>query len=288
MTAIPGKIDPAKHFLSLDISGLPGGHSGVCINLNRGNAIKFMAEFIDQLPDANIASFNGGTADNAIPYQATAEIMTSQSAVEVQKLADAFIMMLKKECPNAKDMTLTVKDSQTCQTVFAPESSRDLLNAIILAPNEVIDVDDDLGIVKTSSNLAVINTKGTEIIIRTSQRSLDNNDRDAICAALKTHFEIFNAKSEMGNIYPATTPKMDTELLRKAVECAEKMNKIHTPYAIHAGLESGWFSLKNPDLEIITCGPDHTGIHTPEEKLSIPSVGQFDTFLRDLILSLAK
>ena len=153
MTAAAGKADPAKNFLSLNISGLPGGHSGVCIDKNRGNSIKFMAEFLDQLPDAVIASFRGGTADNAIPYQATAEIMTFQSAAEVQTLADAFVIMLKKDCQAAKDMTLTVSDSEASQTVFAPESTRDLLNAIILAPNEVIDVDDDLGIVKTSSNL---------------------------------------------------------------------------------------------------------------------------------------
>ncbi|MBR2624862.1 MAG: beta-Ala-His dipeptidase [Lentisphaeria bacterium] len=287
MTAAAGKVDPAKNFLSLNISGLPGGHSGVCIDKNRGNSIKFMAEFIDQLPDAVIASFRGGTADNAIPYQATAEIMTSQSAAEVQKLADAFVIMLKKDCQAAKDMTLTVSDSKASHTVFSPESTRDLLNAIILAPNEVIDVDDDLGIVKTSSNLAMINTTGLDICIRTSQRSLDDNDRDAICAALKAHFEIFNAKSDMGDIYPATTPKMDTGLLKTAVACAKKMNKTHTPYAIHAGLESGWFSQKNPDLEIITCGPDHTGIHTPEEKLNITSVGQFDSFLRELLTVIA-
>lgn len=288
MTAAPGKPDPSRNTFRLTISGLPGGHSGTKIHDNRGNSIKFMAEFLDQLPEMALAAFHGGTADNAIPYQASAVIMTGQSADELQKLADAFTLMIKKDCPAAKEMTLTVKAVEQPETVFAPESTRDLLNAIMLAPNEVIDMDDDLGIVKTSSNLAMIDTDGLNILIRTSQRSLDDKDREAISNALKTHFAVFNAKSHLGDIYPATTPKLDTELLKKAIACAETMGKSCKPYAIHAGLESGWFSQKNPALEIVTCGPDHKNYHTPKEELNIPSVALFDRFLRKLLLLLAK
>ena len=92
----------------------------------------------------------------------------------------------------------------------------------------------------------------------------------------------------MGDIYPATPPKMDSQLLRTAVKCAEKLQKNATAYAIHAGLESGWFSRKNPALEIISCGPEHHDYHTPEEKLNIASVGKCDQFLRELLSALAQ
>ena len=50
--------------LTLDISGLLGGHSGNDINLERGNGNLIMARIIDRLMVAGepaIVSFNGGT-----------------------------------------------------------------------------------------------------------------------------------------------------------------------------------------------------------------------------------
>ena len=271
----------------ITIDGLPGGHSGLCIHENRGNAIKFMAEFISQIPDARIISFNGGTADNAIPYQSAAIIATANLPEVMQSLADAFIMTVKSDTPAAGNMVVKLAPASGSRC-WDKALQDDIINAIILAPNEVIDFDDDLGIVKTSSNLAMIDTFEDHILIRSSQRSLVNADRDDICAALKTHFELFNAVSTLGSVYPATPPKSDALLLKTAIQCASMNGKSAKPYAIHAGLETGWFSMKNPDLEIISCGPDHHDYHTPNEKLNIPSVGEFDHFLRELIRKISE
>lgn len=39
--------------------------------------------------------------------------------------------------------------------------------------------------------------------------------------------------------------------------------------SIHAGLEAGWFSAKNPDLDIISIGPNVKDIHSPQEHLEL-------------------
>lgn len=274
--------------VKITVDGLPGGHSGLCIHENRGNALKIMAEFLEQ-NDIRIASFNGGTADNAIAYFAEAVGISGKTVAELQAAADAYTLLTRAELPAAKNLVIRVEAiSDAPQKVWQKTFAADLLSAMMLVPNEVIDFDDELDIVKTSSNLATIRTYDDRIIIRTSQRSLVDSDREKISETIAAHFRLFNGKSEMGDVYPATPPEMDSQLLKTAVKCAGNLQKNATPYAIHAGLESGWFSRKNPALEIISCGPEHHDYHTPEEKLNIASVARFDAFLRQLIRMLAE
>ncbi|MBE6357890.1 MAG: aminoacyl-histidine dipeptidase [Lentisphaerae bacterium] len=276
------------HAVKVTLSGLPGGHSGLCIHENRGNALKFLAEFLDQQNGLRLNSFTGGTADNAIPYFAAAEGIAAVSAGELQQLADAYTMLIKADCSNAKDMVIKVESIAAPEKVWTAKFTKELLSAMILVPNEVMDFADTLNIVKTSSNLATVRTLADKVVIRSTQRSLADSDREAITNAIIAHFELFHGVSTMGDTYPATPPKTDSLLLKTAQKCADKLGKRSVAYAIHAGLESGWFSMKNPDLEIISCGPDHDNYHTPNEQLRIKSVGEADRFLRDLLLELAK
>ena len=69
--------------LTLDISGLLGGHSGNDINLERGNGNLIMARIIDRLMVAGepaIVSFNGGTKDNAINRECKAVLVYADHA----------------------------------------------------------------------------------------------------------------------------------------------------------------------------------------------------------------
>ncbi len=277
---------PAGRTLKFTLSGLPGGHSGLCIHEERGNALKFLAEFFDQQPGIKVASINGGSADNAIPHQVEAIAVTELADNELKNLLAACTMLLKKECAGAKDMTFTVEVAPPAAQVWSDKFRTELLSALTLAPNGVMDFDDGLGIVKTSSNLATIRSFADKVIVRTSQRSLVDECREEVAALVSTHFELFHATSAKEDYYPATPPKHDAELLKIATACAEKHSKTDSPYAIHAGLETGWFSMKNPELEIISCGPEHHDYHTPYETLNIPSVAAFDTFLRELLVTL--
>ncbi|MBE6389712.1 MAG: aminoacyl-histidine dipeptidase [Lentisphaerae bacterium] len=274
--------------VQITLSGLPGGHSGLCIHENRGNALKFMAEFVDQQPELQLFSFDGGKADNAIPDSAQVKGVYNGTVADLQKSADAFCLILKNELPPAVTPEIKVELTAAPQVIWDKTFRQNLLNALILVPNGALDFDDELQIVKTSSNLAAIETTPEKVIIKTSQRSLSDECRDNISAAVKTHFELFHAAGETGNVYPATTPATDSTLLKTAIACARELNRPDRAYAIHAGLESGWFSAKNPDLEIISCGPEHYDFHTPYEKLNIASVGKADHFLRTIICKLGR
>ena len=48
----------------------------------------------------------------------------------------------------------------------------------------------------------------------------------------------------------------------------------------HGGLECGLLAAKMPGLDAVSIGPEMSGIHTPDEKLNIPSVQRTWQFLK--------
>jgi len=275
---------PAGQGVKLTISGLLGGHSGGCIHLKRGNAIRFMAEFLEQHPEIIIASVKGGGADNAIPAECTATGVFAGDVETLRRNAAVFAAALKKECEAKDDLQITVELCDTPQEVWTGGFQKNVLAALSLAPDGVIDFDEDLDVVKTSSNLAAVFERGNELIVRTSQRSMLDEEREKISKCLEMHFASFGAGSEMGNVYPAWTPRRGGTLVNYVAEMWRKNRKSEPVVsAMHAGLEAGWFVKKNPALEIITFGPEMTDIHTPEERLNIKSLGETYEFIKLLL-----
>ena len=83
-----------KSFINcaIRLRGLKGGHSGMEINKERGNANKLMGRFLMDLKsviDFKINSINGGAKNNAIPREADAIILFRENDKEIviEKLA---------------------------------------------------------------------------------------------------------------------------------------------------------------------------------------------------------
>jgi dipeptidase D len=53
--------------------------------------------------------------------------------------------------------------------------------------------------------------------------------------------------------------------------------------AIHAGLECGLFLKKYPVMDMISFGPTIKNVHSPDERLHIPSVKMFWILLLDVL-----
>ena len=81
-TSVCGKVS-----FEIKLGGLAGGHSGEDINKGRMNANKMLAAVLqslifDESVDADVISFNGGTASNAIPREAIATVCVSEKCVD--------------------------------------------------------------------------------------------------------------------------------------------------------------------------------------------------------------
>ena len=93
--------------LTLEISGLLGGHSGADIHLERGNGNLIMARIIDRLMVAGepaIVSFNGGTKDNAINRECKAELVYTDHAA-AEAAARSQRASLPTSLPSSRSLT---------------------------------------------------------------------------------------------------------------------------------------------------------------------------------------
>ena len=79
--------------------------------------------------------------------------------------------------------------------------------------------------------------------------------------------------SPWGEGYPGWKPNAKSEILQTAQATYKQLfGKEPKVKAIHAGLECGLFLEKYPHLDMISFGPTMRGVHSPDERLLIPTV----------------
>ena len=283
----PEYTAPAGIPVEITLSGMKGGHSGICIHENRGNALKVLADFVLAQPEISVSQFVGGTADNAIPGEGRIGGYFTGDIEELRRSAAICAVMLRKKFAMDEIKLEITEAGSAVPQVWTPEFQHNVLSAVSMAPNGVLEMDEKLQIVRTSSNLAAIFSEKEKIRIRTSQRSLVDELREKAAAMLCAHFESFGAVSRTGNCYPGWKPCPDSRLTGVCMAVWKELSgKPMTVRAIHAGLETGAFSRKNPQLEMISIGPEAHGCHTPQEHLSVSSTIRFYNYLIGVITAL--
>ena len=81
-----------KPTYKLIVKGLDGGHSGACIDQEKGNSIKILFRVLQTLKDLQIVSVNGGLKENAIPREAEATFVS-----DIKPNIDSIVKDLKTE-----------------------------------------------------------------------------------------------------------------------------------------------------------------------------------------------
>jgi len=281
-----------KNSVEVFVSGLQGGHSGDDIEKKRGNAIKLLTRIVYDLLNSNetiqLVNIEGGNLHNAIPREATA-VLCYDNEDDYNKIKNIiadyqniFKTELKISDPGVK-ITITKKD--ITNKWLDREMAFRLIRLLYVLPHGVFAWSQDIpDFVETSTNLASIKKQDEQYIITTSQRSSLESAKENICNKVKSAFELAQANVEVNDGYPGWTPNPESYLLKLVAEETEKvLNKKPVIRAIHAGLECGLFSEKFPGLEMVSIGPEMKGVHSPDERLLIPSVKRtFDILINVL------
>ncbi|HOJ23685.1 MAG TPA: aminoacyl-histidine dipeptidase [Bacteroidales bacterium] len=281
-----------KNSVEVFVSGLQGGHSGDDIEKKRGNAIKLLTRIVYDLLNSNetiqLVNIEGGNLHNAIPREATA-VLCYDNEDDYNKIKNIVIdyqnifkTELKISDPGVK-ITITKKD--ITNKWLDREMAFRLIRLIYVLPHGVFAWSQDIpDFVETSTNLASIKKQDEHYIITTSQRSSLESAKENICNKVKSAFELAQANVKVNDGYPGWTPNPESYLLKLVAEETEKvLNKKPVIRAIHAGLECGLFSEKFPGLEMVSIGPEMKGVHSPDERLLIPSVKRtFDILINVL------
>ncbi len=267
------------------VGGMAGGHSGCNIADRRGNAIRLLARLLERSPELLVASFDGGTCDNAIPREAAVCGALPADGVEpFRTRAEAFAREAAGEFDAPPEFRIEVEAAPLPERVWR-EAFRDrVLGALTGCPDGPTAFDSALGVVQTSSNLASVRSEGERLIVATSQRSQIDAERAALTEAIAQRFRAAGGAAAVSHAYPGWEPRLDSRLFSTAASLyRELFGKRPEPKVIHAGLECGILSGINPKLEILSFGPTLENPHSPGERLDIASVGRFWRFLRELI-----
>ena len=167
-------------------------------------------------------------------------------------------------------------ESSDAADVLPQEVSRRLVQAMQAVDNGVFAMcqDEEIAwLVETSNNVASIETGDCSAKIVCSQRSNVMSALDNQAATIKALFQLAGAEVVQGDGYPAWKMRADSKLTALTVESYRKLfGKEPKVLGIHAGLECGLFSEKYPNLDMVSFGPTLRGVHSPDERLLIPTV----------------
>ncbi len=124
--------------LTIDVSGLLGGHSGTDINKERQNGIILLARLINRVlheTGAQLASFAGGSKDNAIPREVCAVLVCSDADIEkAQSIAEAMAADFAAELvPFEPDFKCTISVKDGAAEVLSECSDADIEKAQSIA-----------------------------------------------------------------------------------------------------------------------------------------------------------
>ncbi len=281
--------------VTISLTGLLGGHSGVDIHLNRANANILMAQELLTLShhfDIKIQSFMGGSLRNAIPREAFVSLFTDNIDDLSQWISKRSKQLKKLYSSSEKQLSLSIKKVNIeNKLALSIKLSTDLLSLIASHPNGVIKNSDIMpGIVETSNNLGVIELKaGQNLSLLNLCRSANNDERDSHALRISHYQQQFGLNIDINGAYPGWEPNSESPLLNQALDLYKKQfNTEAKIQVIHAGLECGLLSGAYPDCDIISFGPTITGAHSPREQVNIVSVNKFWAFLVELIILLAK
>jgi dipeptidase D len=278
--------------VSVKVKGLIGGHSGLTIHENRGNALKFLAAWLRRAAledEFSLCLFAGGDKHNAIPREAQALVAGPEG---LRERLEALAATLKEELgqefgridPGLRFETGAAGVTEGLQR----DDSIRFLELVLAMPHGVDTMSKELpGLVETSCNLARVDWNEESSRLLSSSRSsvasaLERmKDRIAIVASLA------GAEAKHGEGYPGWQPDLDSKLLAFArAQYLEVTGKEAEVTAIHAGLECGIIGEKYPGMDMISIGPDMHDVHSPDERLSIPSTARFYAFLSALVNAL--
>jgi len=279
--------------MRLNISGLHGGHSGMDIDKGRGNAIKIANRVVIELAalGARLSAINGGNKHNAIPRECEAILFIPRSKVDqAKKVAAKFNAAVRAEFATVeKDLAIALTEMPGAQDgqVLGKALQKRLCRTVSALPHGVIKMSADiLGLVETSTNVAVISTAEDSISLATSQRSSVASEIEEIAQTVAAVFELGGASLEHSDGYPGWKPNLDSSILKLAASTHKSLfGKEPEVKAIHAGLECGIIGERIPGMDMVSLGPTLKDVHTPEEKIYIGSVGKFWKFLLAILRS---
>jgi len=262
----------------ITLHGLRGGHSGVDIHEERGNAIKLLVRVLRELESEiplRLVALQGGSARNALPREAVATLaIPVELAEQLPGLLSALEARLRAELQGVDDgLRLVISKAEATQ-VMVPAEQDIWLGSLHAAPHGVRRMSRQVpGVVETSNNLGMVDLHPNGGSCSFMVRSLIGSGSLALADEIVSLWALSGTKAEKVGFYPGWAPNPSSELL-KVCQSVYRRDFVadSTVQVIHAGLECGIIGDKYPGMDIVSFGPTIHGAHAPGERVEVASV----------------
>ncbi len=268
------------------VKGLKGGHSGMDIHLERGNANKIMNRLIAEGQDfgVQIAEVNGGSLRNAIPRESFAMVVVNDEAY--LDAADLASEEIKEEFAIADGgLKIEIEKCDLPTHVMSIADTNKVIQSVYAVHNGVYRMSMAIeGLVETSSSLARVIVKDGEFKTLSLQRSSVESSKMDIAHTVGSAFALMGCDVEHTGSYPGWAPNPNSEMLNIMQPLYKRMfNESPDVKACHAGLECGILNERYPGLDMVSFGPTIRNPHSPDEMVNIKSVEKFWNFLLEVL-----
>lgn len=284
-----GRKQVSGSCLEVTIHGLKGGHSGMEINQQRGNANKLAGRLLtrlDQNTDIALADIQGGSKDNVITSLCRFTVVV-QDSVKAELIIENMLNIWKQEFGEDEpglDVTIN-KIEHAEKTVMSDADMRKVIFFINNSQNGVNGFSRSLkGLVETSNNLGIIQTEESRVSFVLLIRSSVSSKLEELKEAFISWTEFLGGTYELSGAYPAWMYREDSKIRPIVAEVFEKVyGKVPEITTIHAGLECGLLSGKKPELDCVSFGPKMYDIHSISERLDIASTWRMWNITKEIL-----
>lgn len=276
------------------VDGLRGGNAGDDILDVRSNAIKVLADFlwrIDQSSQILINSFYGNTYESVIPSfaQAIISFPVEESERVFEAMAgvrDALSDILLKSDP---DFRFTWDQGTSLDPPMDHPSSQRLLNLIMMLPHGVFTMKAGTDQIESSDNLYSVITEKQSARIRISLRTSSLKKGKELEEKILQIVQTFSGTGTFEEGDPAWIRRERSPVRDLYFKVYSQMTGNQAGEgALHSANECGIFQRKNPELDLISIGPDMKDTQTLKERVSMDSSLRTYLLLRKLIREIAQ
>lgn len=276
--------------LNVAIKGLKGGHSGMEIHLERGNAIQLTGRILTALKelDVKIGKVEAPGKSNAISSSANMVVYVEKEHVQevvskLQKLEAQF----QNELSASDYVEIQIEEAgqeDTCE-VFAAKTLETLRGILMLMPQGVMNMSMAVpGLVETSINTGNMEEVDGEIILDSALRSSVETEKNYIREKVQTIADVYGVACEWSGEYPGWQYQEVSPLREKAVKAYKELfGKEPKVEAIHAGLECGYWTAKIPNADLLSMGPSMYDVHSPRERVSKQSIANVWELIKEIL-----
>jgi dipeptidase D len=287
---VPSRISSPTH--KLTVGGFLGGHSGVDIHEQRGNAIRFLMEWLNLLPEnsSEIIEWRGGKAHNIIPRDAFA-LIKSSDLKKVHAAAETLKTRWASYMPqNDQNFSFKIEEADSeCETALHQQQIKSVLQFMLAFPHgaHAFDLASDRALVSLSNNQAISLMVRGQFYLESSLRFFDRGECVGLENQVTALAQGFGMEFKKNGEYPSWKPVRENQLLDLVSQKFEKLfQKKPKVTAIHAGLECGILRDKIGPIDAVSFGPTITGAHSPDERVHVPTVETFWSLLKEVLAAL--